>query len=223
MRIRFAALPLVGVIALGACGSEPAATADRATAGSLVGPLPVTVAPSSVPGDVPMASVPPEPPGTLDLTDLPVESVPMGLTEYLSSVAYWVGEGVGADVWGGSAFQLPGTTDVTIELYGTDVALVTTALDELDPDERDRFTVVEVDHAVRDLERMAGEAHARLIQADIDGSAWVRFGLDAVAVTIHTADGAPDADLESTVADLLADLPVVIEFGTPPQQQPLNN
>ena len=140
----------------------------------------------------------------------------MQLEEWLVSIGQWVRVSVGDEVWAGALLNDAATPDVSIELYGTDADLVELTLDELAPDRRDRFVVVEVENSLSALRNMSRDAELRLTQAGIFGSTSIRPGVDPVVVELFTADGAPDAGLEADVTDLMADLPVVIEFGQPP-------
>ncbi len=152
----------------------------------------------------------------LDLTGVPEASVPMVIAERLANVSAAVGADVGRDVFAGGRFDDAATADVTLTLFGTDAGVIDRSLDRHAGDVRDRVSVVETQYAAIEIERFAAEAQRRLDAAGIEGSAGVRWGLDAVDLTLYHADGQADPVLEARADDAIGDIPVVVTFSRPP-------
>jgi hypothetical protein len=177
-------------------------------------PVSVAVSVEAVPptldsSDLPFVSVP----VTLDVAGVPPASVAMVISEHLNSVQQAVRAEIGDDVFAGSAFA--NLENDTMIIYATDVAAATAALDHTGTPVRDRITVVEMHYSVNDIETYAAQAQNRLDAAGIKGSAWVRFGLDAVDVVLETPDGQPDENLQAQATSVLADIPFSITFSGP--------
>lgn len=170
-------------------------------------PISVEVVPPTFDSsDLPSISVP----ITLDLSGVTPASVPMAISEHLSTVQLAVRSEVGDDVFAGSAFD--DLANDTMTIFGTDAAAITAALDHTGTPLRDRISVVETLYSVNELENYAEQAQSRLDAAGIKGSAWTQFGLDAVAVQLETPDGQPDETIQADATALLHDIPVAITF-----------
>lgn len=66
-----------------------------------------------------------------------------------------------------------------------------------------------------DLERFASDAQSRLDAAGIEAYVMIRWGIDAVDVSLVTPDGEPDSAIEERAVDALGDIPNVVSFSPP--------
>ena len=226
-----AAIIVVMAAAVG-CGAEGAATTPPEPPSSIepsIGSTPIAT--SAVPGSEPTSepdssassgqtAPPASVPWTglvpsLDLDGVPPVSAPLVLSEYLNEVQFAVRTDVGDDVFGGAVAQDADTAEMTLTIYGTDADTVSDAVDRIATDERDRITVVQSQYSVSDLERFASEAQSRLDASGIDAYVMIRWGIDAVDVSLVTPDGEPDRAIEDRAVDALGDIPNVLSLSPP--------
>lgn len=205
MRWRGVATAAGAVAVLAACGGPASPVSSAVT---------VTVPATTPIGDVPGSVTVPIP--SADLTGVVPASVPMVLAEHFGTVQLAVRAAVGIDVFTGAELEDGDNADIRMSIHGTDVAVIEAALDAIGTEWRDRITVVESEHSLRQLEAFAVEAQRRLDEAAIDAMVGVQPTLDAVPVTIITPDGQPDAVLDARAREVLDGLPVVMEFGGAP-------
>lgn len=202
---------VIGLLAA-SCGSgsaEPAlstieAPSNSAPAGSTASATTVSEANAS------STAVPPSV-AQLDLDGVVPASIPMVISEHLSSVVNAVQAVVGDDVFAGAQFVDAETDEPRIEIYATDPSLIESALDAIHPDARDRIDVMPAEYSANELQDFVERAEESLAAADIK-VVWLfaRFDTGQIEVGLVTPDGQSDPDLESRAQAALAGLPVAI-------------
>lgn len=110
---------------------------------------------------------------------------------------------------------------VRIEIYTTDPQQVEAALDAIGSEARDRIDVKPAVYSANELASFIQQAEAALTVAGVEVG-WIssRFDVGHLEVLVTTADGLPDAELESKAEAALDGIPVMIGFMAP--MQPLS-